>query len=743
MRPPGLPVSLHVLPAGSVLLRDDTTLHFLSPTNLCPQRQPAAFDALSCVYPRPRDPSAFACVQTTPQLAVTVWRYIAEGVPEELICIRERTVVYADSISGLQNVPCCWDTDGRAIVFGLPMSRITVVDLSDPSSPPPIHVFATPDLSDVKAVAPSPHAADVFAVACASGRTFLCRLSPENTKDADNMFVPDVLHALPELDGRPVAVLAFHPTSTDPESLMLAILHTPTPALEGLVSDGKAGGEEEIQVWCINVGKSVNLIRRLHHSLSVSGPADSDRYLKWSKNGRVVQFIGNSLIVYDVRRNNGSQEIIRTPEGTRIVAVDLQRETGMAWVLDSAMQLHIYDLLHCTQLLSANVELDTFVWPSSEQVPHTPKSFTLSPPRLRSSGMSGQDKDVLRRKSSDLLAYYLNRSPDRDEIVAAVRGTRDDFAANPAAPMERQVTEQDDDEEQSVFPATAIRATSPLWTFTEPGVAPTAPQQQPSLHSDYPFTTDIYVQPPTAIPADLQEPADQELAMPEPILPDCLFSHLGELMQGSDTGLDFSPSAPSTPRTILELLFGWPPAYVGTSVRDLVAWERQQAVAHTPPACSAFVRAILNIWLRDAGGSNPVRDLELTLASLQANPSTRNMTVSISWLVYAMNLVALQPDMSSPGVGNERQQMARIFTDTVLFRDKNTYGDDVEAVHLATGILIGCGLIKEARDIYRTNAYYLEATILSLLFGLPVEEILREWIVQAMETGAERISIRW
>ncbi|KAK9333496.1 hypothetical protein V1520DRAFT_378152 [Lipomyces starkeyi] len=736
MGPPRIPVSLHVLPAGALLLRDDTTLHFLSRTNLSPQRQPAAFDALSYVYPRPRDSCAFACVQTSPQLAVSVWRYIADGEPEDLICVCERTVVCADSKSDLRSVPCCWDMEGSEIVFGLPTSQLAIVDLSDPSSPPSIHVFATPDLSEVKAVVSSPHDADVFAVACASGRTFLCRLSPENNKDSDNLLVPDVLHTLPDLAGRPAATLAFHPTSTDPESLMLAILHSRIPNPTDLGQDDTSEDEEEVQVWCVNVRKSVNLIRRLRHGVSVRGARGGDRFLKWSKNGRVVQFVGNSLIIYDVRRNNGAQETIRTPEGTQIVAVDLHRDAGMAWVLDSAMQLHIYDLLHCTEILNANVQLDTFARSSSARIQHTPKSFTLSPPRVRLSGTAGQDKDVniLRRKSSDLLAYYLNQSPDRDASVGAVGGTREALAANSTEAMNEDVTEGDDNE-QPAFPATAIRVTSPIWTLTEPDVTmiATQGQQQQSLLPDI-FTTEG---------VDFQEQADQGLAMPQPILPDCLFSYLGELMQGSDTGLDFSPSAPSTSRTILETLFGWPPAYAGTSARDLVAWERQRVLTGTPATSSAFVRVILDIWLRDAGGNNPVRGLELALTSLQANTSTRNMTVSISWLVYAMHLVALQHDTLSPGASNEKQKMARIFTDTVLFRDKDSFGDDVEAVHLATGILIGCGLIKEAREIYRTNAYYLEATILSLLFGLPVEEILRDWIVQATETGAARISLRW
>ncbi|KAK9432063.1 hypothetical protein V1505DRAFT_307234 [Lipomyces doorenjongii] len=736
MGSPRIPASLHVLPAGALLLRDDTTLHFLSPTTLSPQRQPAAFDALSYVYPRPRDSSAFACVQTSPQLAVSVWRYIAEGEPEDLLCVCERTVVCADSKSDLQSVPCCWDMEGREIIFGLPTSRLAIVDLSDPFSPPSIHVFATPDLSEVKAVASSPHDPDVFAVACATGRTFLCRLSPENKKDSDNLFVPDVIHTLPDLAGRPAVTLAFHPTSTDPESLMLAILHSPIPNPIDVGQDETSENEEEVQVWCVNVRKSVNLIRRLRHGVAVSGAGGGDRFLKWSKNGRVVQFVGNSLIIYDVRRNNGAQETIRTPEGTQVVAVDLHRDAGMAWVLDSAMKLHIYDLLHCTEVLNANLQLDTFVRSSSERIPHTPKSFTLSPPRVRSSGTARQDKEgsILRRKSSDLLAYYLNQSPDRDESVVAMGGTREALAANSTEEMNEDVTEGDNNE-QPAFPATAIRVTSPIWTLTEPDVTVTAThgQQQQSLLPDT-FTTEG---------VGFQEQADQELAMPQPILPDCLFSHLGELMQGSDTGLDFSPSAPSTSRTILEILFGWPPAYAGTSVRDLVAWELQRVLTGTPATSSAFVRIILNIWLRDAGGNNPVRGLELALTSLQASTSTRNMTVSISWLVYAMHLVALQHDTLSPGPSNEKQQMARIFTDTVLFRDKDAFGDDVEAVHLATGILIGSGLIKEAREIYRTNAYYLEATILSLLFGLPVQEILQDWIVQAMETGAARISLRW
>ncbi|KAK9369384.1 hypothetical protein V1509DRAFT_562795 [Lipomyces kononenkoae] len=734
MGAPRSPVSLHVLSAGSLLLREDNTLHFLSTTNLTPQRQPAAFDALSYVYPRPRDPSAFACVQTTPQVAVSVWRFVADGDPEDLICVSERTVVCDDSKidAELLKVPCCWDMEGRKMVFGLPSSRLAVVDLSDPSSPPSFYFFTTPDSSQVKAIASSPHDTDIFAIGCGSGRTFLCRLRTENNETLDRVFAPDVLHTLPDVAGRPAARLAFHPTSTDPASLMLAIIHSATPDLPGLIQNDTSESEDEVQVWCVNVGKSVNLIRRLHPGVPTvdARGGDSDRFLKWSKNGRVIQFIGNSLIIYDVRRNNGAQEIIRTPDATEIAAVDLHRDSGKAWVLDTAMQLHIYDLLHCTELLNVQVQWDANSRPSSGRTVQTMKSSTGSPTRVISSSMVLRDKEgrILRRKSSDLLSYYLNQSPaDHSETPQETL---------PAEDIEEEISESDDNKQ----PTTAI-GVSPLWALTDQALTMTATQegQQPQqLH---------IVETPNDAALQSQGRVDLELAMPQPILPDCLFTHLGELMQDSDTGLDFNASAaPSAPRTILEILFGWPPAYPGSSVRDLVAWELHRVLASTSSAGpSAFVRTVLNIWLRDSAveNANPVRCLELALTSLQANTSTQNMTVSISWLVYAMHLSALQPEKPSRLLTNERQQMARIFTDTVLFRDKEAYGDDVEAMHLATGILIGCGLVNEAQEIYRTNAYYLEAAVLSLLFGLPVEEILRDWIDQAMEKGATKIALRW
>ncbi|KAK9236848.1 hypothetical protein V1525DRAFT_426790 [Lipomyces kononenkoae] len=729
MGPPRSPASLHVLSAGTVLLREDNTLHFLSATDLTPQRQPAAFDALSYVYPRPRDSSGFACVQTSPQLAVSVWQFIAEGDPaDDLICVSERTVVCDDSQTDtdLLTVPCCWDMEGRKMIFGLPSSRLAVVDLSDPSSPPSLRFFSTPDSSQVKAIASSPHDQDVFAVACGSGRTFLCSLRSENNNEtSDHLFVPDVLHTMPDISGRPAATLAFHPTSTDPASLMLAIIHSASPNIvPGLTENEPSQSEDEVQVWCINVGKSVHLIRRLHPGVSAAdAERGSDRFLKWSKNGRVIQFIGNSLIIYDVRRNNGAQETIRTPEGTQIVAVDLHRDSGMAWVLDTTMQLHVYDLLHCTVLMSGQVNWDVNSRPSSGRVLQTMKSFTGSPARVQSSSLRDKEGGILRRTSSDLLSYYLNQSPDRGETPRETL---------PAKDIEEGDSENDDNNQ----PATAI-GVSPIWALTEPALTMTTTQGQGQQQLLLP--TEASLQSP-------QAPVDLELAMPQPILPDCLFTHLGELMQDSDTGLDFTSAAPSTPRTILEILFGWPPAYPGLSVRDLVAWELDRVLKSTSPSPpSAFVRTVLNIWLRDCVENNPVRCLELALTSLQAHASTANMTVSISWLVYAMHLAALQLEttVSREANNEKKQQMARIFTDTVLFRDKDAYGDDVEAVHLAAGILIGCGLSQEARDIYQANAYYLEATLLSLLFGLPVEEILRDWIDQAMDKGATKIALRW
>ncbi|KAK9465703.1 hypothetical protein V1512DRAFT_39788 [Lipomyces arxii] len=688
-------LSFHVLPPHALLLRDGATLYFLSLTTLLPHRQPASFDNLAAVYPRPGDQNMFACVQNKPQVAISVWQYVVDGVPEDLRCAHRRTVI-AESIER-NDVPSSWDSEGGCVVFGLDEALLRLVDLIHEGEH---YTFKTPDSTNVTAVAASPHAPDIFAISCASGRTFLCRLNRSASYMMNNniqIIAPEVLHSLPDLAGRPVAAVSFHPTSTDAESLMLAMLYVPVTVADSqrdVVPRTDADIDEEVQIWCINVGKSVNLIRRLHPKIAAK-TTNGPRLLKWSKNGRATQHMDNSLVVYDVRKNNGAQDVIQTPEGTTILAMDILRDKGVGWVLDSNMTLHAYDLLHCDELQSQNISMLFHSRNNSSFVPSI-KSYQSE----TSDGAS--TLGMRRRKSSDILSYYLGVSPHRGADIGTTSGT-DTFSRSVEVPNEDL---SDDDEEnletQPIFPTTAIGTTSPLWTFTEPG-ADTLQQEQGLLPSQY--AEDYANMPATAIPIERQEDA---VPMPEPILPDCLFMNLGELMQGSDTGLEYIPSLSTNSRTLLELLFGWPPAYAGTTVRDLVAWERQRTQAQSPSS-AAFVRMILNIWLRNAENTNPVHDLETALASVQASARTRAMTVSISWLVYAIHLVGLKQkqSISTGGEVDMSQEMARLFTNTVLCHDRETFGDDVEAVHLATGMLIACGMIKEAREIYRSNAYFM------------------------------------
>ncbi|KAK7208076.1 hypothetical protein BZA70DRAFT_272843 [Myxozyma melibiosi] len=898
-------LSLHVLPAGAVLLRDDFSVHFLAPASLLPQRKPASFDALAALYPRPCDPTAFACVQHSPHLALSVWRYDVGASPDDLVRVCSPTSVLIDDLASPslslpdQTKACCWSHDGRTILCALPAGCLALIDLSaslgatslpSTKADPTIDIFTTPDGSSAIALSASPHDPTVFAIACVSGRTFLCRLSSDappalpprtlGTSPPRHIKSLDLVHTLPPdpqqhqssstSNFRRVVSLAFHPTSVDPEALMLAVWLEPRRRSVPIQSDNsdlnaprgaetKGDEDHEIQLWCVNTGKSVNLIRRLHPGLP-GAETPGMPSLKWSKNGRVVHFIENLIVIYDVRRNNGARDKIATRPGTRIITMDLLRETGVAWVVDSSMTLHVYDLLQCTEHTRVNIgpaesqsaqqdlqePLQLIQTPKHSTSPNKPAgvhqieeaqrrgintpppllppssagSSHLSPQRHRSSpssrstrSSSSRNGSLRRQSSSDLFAYYMDQqSPDQpdDQVLLSARNSKFekdaqqdvDVGSVPTPALARNDVFAD----MLPHPTTAIRATSPIWTYMEPNMLKTT--------ADGPTATTITTNagtgaafPVVSIPdqhslavqelllqkeqLELQErqqqlqatqqyaqrspnyyssastpstPAEIEPALPEPILPDCLFSNVGELMQESPTGLEFSKTGPVAKRALLEILFGWPPAFAGDSVRDVVKWELESSgglipgsgdsigssVSSINGSTQTFMRMVLNLWLRRydeaesysaLAPSDIVDEFGETLSAIMGNPTSRAMTVSMSWLIFAMHLVGAR-DREEGSELDTKKAMIKKFTDEVLFRDKESYGDDVEAVHLATAMMIGCGLVLEAREIFRENAYYLEATILSLLFSLPLDEVLSEWATQAAETGAERIQIR-
>ncbi|KAK9450326.1 uncharacterized protein V1518DRAFT_413560 [Limtongia smithiae] len=761
-------ISLHVLPNGSLLLCDEATIHFLAPATLRPQRNPAVFDSLAAVVPRPQQhassqQASFACVQTTPALAVSVWRYTVAAVGDDLECTRPRMVVSSEyKADGLADPVCCWDLAGAAMVFGLPTGRIVLVDFSDEKDL--VLETATPDQTAPVAIAPSPHDSSIYAIACASGNSYLCKLIP--TAEASGIVLNmEVLHAIPAgptADGDRtylVADVAFHPTSSDPDTLMLAVWLR--PAEENEVIDNESN-PDEIQLWCINLGRSVNLIRRLRAGKFARNRIVADR-LRWSKNGRVVQPMANALVIYDVRRNNGTQEAIYTPPGTRIVAMEILRDSGVAWVLDSSMDLHVYDLLHGTQYVQVNVgsrrrsySVDSArtstgspnITSHQQTRTDTPLSEPVKSVPEEAEPEKQLQQPLLRKKSStDLLSYYfdqLSAGLDKAHVTTIVGNEMektaiyDDMSDVRQGPREGSAPSKTRDYLGVSLPATAI-ATSPIWMFTD-----TFDGSEDQLRDEE--STESAVLPLTPpLPHPTLPETDLDAAVIDSILPDCLFSNLGELMQTSE--LDLVISAVATARdftsVVIGLLFGWEAKTSPATGRDVIKWELDNTSEEPFEPYTVFLKLILSIWLQEsapAGSDKAQADVEqfkAILEMLQLYASTRAMTVSVSWLVFAMQLVGTK-------VGNEseKQQTVRAFVDKVLFKDVEGYGDDVEAVHLAAAMMIGSGMVAAARDVYADNAYFIEAAVLSVTFGLPMDEVLTRWAQHAESSGTERIQQR-
>ncbi|KAK9457224.1 hypothetical protein V1511DRAFT_445144, partial [Dipodascopsis uninucleata] len=724
--------SLHVLKPNTLVLREEAVLHFLFSKTFSTQRQPAVFDGISAIHVRPKDGNTFACVQANEKDvsnsdALSLWRYINGGSPEDLVCVMGRVVIAEERVSLISSASNS-DSITAASQYSIPGSSNWPVSWNNICSKPDITVFNSPDRTPVTAITPSPHAGDIFAVSCTSGRTFICKLEVSKNSNEEELDIcaPRILHTLPSLTGPRPSSLAFHPTSTDPSLLMLAILYPPL-----------SGGSEEVQVWCINLTKSVHLIRRLTPSIShieSSSPMPTDflsnNYLKWSKNGRVLQIHGNTIVIHDVRKNNGVQEHIQVGSNnlTKIRAMEIVRETGMAWVLDSDFYLRVYDLLQCTELAQTKISFDTHLTALNESASRKASKLAFSLEEIAQPDLltpscarsSGDSYSTLRRRSSDFLSYYLNVAAEEEEDDDDCYSVRNDNSQDTNDTIGNTTLTSMADGKDIAFPATAIRATSPIWTYTEPSSGEPRKLLPDPLESKNEFMI-------------LQSNIDENMSLPDPILPDCLFTNLGFMMQDSGNAMydkipeDASEQLP----TLFEVLFGWPTAE--EDVRNLIMWERNRANG-VGSSSSTFVCMVLNLWLKFADGNSSVTLLE-ALEGLQSNPSTKTMTVSITWLIYAMHLLTAESN-------ERRQNMVEKFIDSVLFRDREGYGDDVEAVHLACGMLIACGEAEKALNVYLINSYYLEATMVALLADLDARNVIEQWAEYADESGLDKIALR-
>ncbi|KAK9460776.1 uncharacterized protein V1516DRAFT_665174 [Lipomyces oligophaga] len=787
-------ISLHILPSGTILLRDLSTLHFLAPSTLIPQRQPASFDFLASIRPRPHDPSAFACIQVQPNLALSVWRFVSGNSPDDLTCVIPRVDV---SLSSPSSVVSCWSNDGSKMLIVISDSLLALLDI--PFIPPSvsggnsplsaaskvsIQLFNTPDNSDVLALCASPHSPHLFAVACASGKTYYASFdaTTENASTSD----PEILHVIPDTDtdlsSRPVLALAFHPTSVDPDALMLAICFGPEEQSLS-AKQGLSGGltaispQHEIQLWCVSERKSVSLIRRLHPPQDITiaeetaaNSITSHPWMKWSKNGRVVHYLESTIIIYDVRRNNGARETLSIPARVPIVAMDLMRETGVAWVLDASMDLHVYDLLEGIEHVRINIS-------ENEAESSVATLSRAQPSNDVSEDLPSDAREEAQGSSFGLLSYYLDEpSPGTPQVGA-------EGAIHSAASDRQLITGEPTT--SVVYPVTAIRATaSPLMSFAEQSILATRQElaeqvqqvQQQLLDPTGPLMSGGISDSPSESPALplsragaeenqlLQQPttpmspagsggsAVQHL--PEAILPDCMFMNVGELMQDSPSGLEMNSKVDATDvevapnestlgkrREFLEILFGIPSHIKAETALEIVKWERECVAKEQQDGnrMAMFILIVLDQWLAgvEATTSEELQsNFRDALTKVQSDATTRGMTVSMVWLIFAMYIAG------SNSNGESIREMVHSFIVSALGRDRPGYGDDVEAVHLSTGMLIASGSFAEARDLLVDNAYYLEGTLVSLLFGLPVAGLLDLWQRHAMDIGAESIATR-
>ncbi|KAK9470599.1 uncharacterized protein V1510DRAFT_404864 [Dipodascopsis tothii] len=771
------------LATALVLFRAPSTLDFLSYANLETLAPTLELDTdVDVVVPFA---DSFACISYShrPEVSLSIWRFTQNHA---LFCTQPAVThrvtnrgpsMYSLGPDSALNTPAAlpgivaspqsvvWDLMGRNILMGLSTGAVLVFNVAAAafSTAATTNLIFGPFFSPITCIAPCPVSADIFALFFSCGPVFVCRIPQDGSSSA-----VEVLLEISTMNnaGNRIVGISFHPTSRAPEFAILL----------GLYRHG------EVQAWCVNIPeRSSKLIRNLASvstaMADMDGPASLSESLRWCKNGRVVLQTPRSLVVFDVRRNNGSMDNINMDFDIETLSVD--RNTAMAWILERGTSaVHCYDLLENIKVATHTIAFNDFsdLHPSAagqhderhareaEAGPPPGASLDRNPTIIQANrqsvdlislymGLDGADDD---REPADRAGPGLETLAEADEPPSAA--TTGSIQPEPAGPLAAELPPPQLDPDapaRALTPGTAITPSSMTlgaarscsdMRAAPPGPATPAEPAQPAAspadeYSDH--AHDV-----TDMLADVSvSELDGALKgdLPEPILPDCLFSHVGELMQFSALGLGptsgFSPSPQSSDAdcppgaqmpALLAALFGVPRTCL--TVDDLIELE----ISQLAPA-DTFTKMVLNVWLRKA---SLLDSFAATLAELQDSvvPPRTMMTISIEWLLFAVHLVGTV-SRAGPDPA-ETSRLVHEFIDKTLFKNKDDYADDVEAVHLAAAMLIGSNQITAASMLYAQNEYFIEALVLSLLHGLDVTDIVNTWAQHAAANGIDVISTR-
>ncbi|CAI7619247.1 unnamed protein product [Penicillium manginii] len=525
------------------------------------------------------------------------------------------------------------------------------------------HISARTIFDPITSLAPATDCR-TYAIGYQNGSILIANLLPQFT----------ILHTLTTSRGpSPIISIAWHASSSKQKSDMLA-----TQASNG-----------DLRVWSVAKppGKeSPRVIRVLKRSDSTS---EDPKWMSWSKNGRIVQYLEGETWSWDVRTKHVTYEPIPTIEGVRGLAS--YGPTATLFTLGPQDTVQQYDLDNPAMV--ANVQ--HLRLSSRTGTSEGSRSRTMSPRRL-------QDAPEIRERGSGRRTPYDTNGIDSakqqraDLVSPASSRSRTESVSSKASSGRYKV-------ERPFSPPTRSAQSGTSFSMTSIG------RDTPQPSTAYPYASSVSMSSVKSsrvgsrLRNEVQRsPAEKNVVDLFPFIR----ARLNDVPYKSHPPIDENHLTPEDLRQqMLNVVFGWE-----GDTQDLI---RDELARHAPESQSAV---LLAQWLGE------------TDTDQMASMIKPGQVTGFDWMVLALSQMSRQAQANKVG---------QAFVQKLL-----EMGD----IHTAASILLGLGDINDAIEVYVSQNHFMEAILMTCLF-LPSDwqrqsYLVRRWGEFVVSHSQQQLAIR-
>ncbi|KAL4780324.1 hypothetical protein BJX76DRAFT_360933 [Aspergillus varians] len=485
-----------------------------------------------------------------------------------------------------------------------------------------------------------------------------------------------ILHTMTTSRGPSAIVsLAWHASSSKQKSDMLATM--------------SANGE--LRVWSVAKppGKEPPRVIRVLKRSDASSPSEP-KWMGWSKNGKIIQYLDGETWAWDVKTKYISSEPIPTIDSP--LGIANYGPTASLFTLGPHFTVQQYDLE--SPAMVANVQhppTNSMTAALDQMRARTKSPRTLQdPPEMRESGSSHSSR---------------RRTPFDSSGIEVVRQQRADLSS-PESSRGRAASvssKASSDKYKPPFsPPTRSAHTATSFSLTSAGGGRETPQPSFAYASSVSMSSVKSSRPGSRLRNEVQfSPADKNVD---------LFpftrARLNDVPYRTQQPLDESHLTPDDlRRQMLSMVFGWD--------GDIEALIKDELYRHPPGSPAAI---LLAQWIDES-------DTDHMVSMISTGPTT-----FADWMLLALSQMHGQAQANKVG---------QAFVQKLL-----ELGD----VHTAATILIGLGDRDEAIEVYVSQNFYMEAILMTSLVT-PTDwqrqsYLVRRWGEHVVAHSQQQLAIR-